>query len=145
MTAMVPPPLQGSAVRRGIDTQSQPADNDQAGASQGFGKSFGIGFALATGIATADHRQRRPVEQLDVTLDIKKCRRIGAVEQGLRVIGIAEGNNPVTGFSRPGQGRFDCRGNVILLESFGQRRADHGAQGSSADGEHRFCGAECLQ
>ena len=76
----------------GIDTEGQATDNGQTGRRQRASKGAGIDLALPRRIAAADDCQRRPIEQLRAAFDIEQNRWIRAVEQGLRIRGVSEGD-----------------------------------------------------
>ena len=136
---------EGAAMRGGVDAQRQSADDGQAGAGQDGGEGFGGGFALLGGIAAADDRQRRPVEQFEAALDESQYRRIGGIEQRLRIGGVGKGDDVVARPGRPFERGVDLALAVVGQQPLGEGGADHGAQGAGAGGKNRFRQAEGLE
>ena len=89
-------------MRRGIDAQRQSADDAQPVVAQIPGKRFGIHFPLRRGVTAADNRHRRLIQKIEAAFDVKQGRRIGNLQQGLRVFGVGQGDDMVVFIVEPG-------------------------------------------
>jgi len=79
-----------SFVRRAVDAEREPRDDCVASAAQVCGERPCVVDALRRRVAAADDRDRGPREPFDLALDVQQERRVGGLEQRLRIVGLAE-------------------------------------------------------
>ena len=82
--------IERSTMCRGVDAERQTADDRDARARQRTGEGFGVGDALLRGVAAADNRERRPVQQFDTPDRKQHGRGIRRVEQQPRILAVRE-------------------------------------------------------
>lgn len=130
---------------RRVDTEGEPADDGEMRIAQATGEGLGIRHPLGGGGAGTHDRKRRAVEQGRIALDVEHDRRIGDVEQRLRIVAVGQGQDAVSGFRAPCNGRFDgllvrwCEDDVRSLVT------DDAGDGTAVAGEDPAGQPECGQ
>ena len=87
-------PVQGTLMGGAIDPVGQPRHDGQARRAEGLGKRSGVVLPLRSGVATAHHRQRRGLQQIQPALSKQQHGWVrGGLQQGGRVALIGQGDH----------------------------------------------------
>ena len=81
---------------------ARPLTIAQPGVAQRRGERLGGELALRRGVAAADDRYRRPIEQFEPAFDINQWRWIGGLQQCLRILGVGQRHYMIVGVCEPG-------------------------------------------